>query len=85
MNHCHGNHIEMQAMAEMYNRTFEVYQYSTGKLCHEHARGFDVAILISGNAKYPVVVVVVVMVVEISFRICFVHIQAEVKAWLHCH
>ncbi|CAM9954924.1 unnamed protein product [Lampetra planeri] len=29
MNHCHGNHIEMQAMAEMYNRTFEVYQYST--------------------------------------------------------
>lgn len=29
--HCHGNHIEMQAMCEMYNRTIEVYQYSTGK------------------------------------------------------
>lgn len=28
-NHCHGNHIEMQAMCEMYNRTIEVYQYST--------------------------------------------------------
>ncbi|XP_069785374.1 OTU domain-containing protein 5-A isoform X2 [Narcine bancroftii] len=25
---CHGNHIEMQAMAEMYNRPVEVYQYS---------------------------------------------------------
>uniref|UniRef100_A0A3B4E3F8 ubiquitinyl hydrolase 1 n=1 Tax=Pygocentrus nattereri TaxID=42514 RepID=A0A3B4E3F8_PYGNA len=24
---CHGNHIEMQAMAEMYNRPVEVYQY----------------------------------------------------------
>lgn len=30
-NNCHGNHIEMQAMAEMYNRPVEVYQYSTGK------------------------------------------------------
>ena len=29
-NHCHGNHIAMQAMCEMYNRTIEVYQYSTG-------------------------------------------------------
>jgi len=28
--HTHGNHLEMQAMAEMYNRNFEVYQYSTG-------------------------------------------------------
>lgn len=27
---CHGNHIEMQAMAEMYNRPVEVYQYGTG-------------------------------------------------------
>ncbi|XP_048029247.1 OTU domain-containing protein 5b [Megalobrama amblycephala] len=25
-NNCHGNHIEMQAMAEMYNRPVEVYQ-----------------------------------------------------------
>ncbi|XP_072350528.1 OTU domain-containing protein 5-like [Scyliorhinus torazame] len=28
MSSCHGNHIEMQAMAEMYNRPVEVYQYS---------------------------------------------------------
>ncbi|XP_053435066.1 OTU domain-containing protein 5-like [Nycticebus coucang] len=28
-NDCHGNHIEMQAMAEMYNRPVEVYQYNT--------------------------------------------------------
>ncbi|XP_041129757.1 OTU domain-containing protein 5-A-like isoform X3 [Polyodon spathula] len=26
---CHGNHIEMQAMAEMYNRPVEVYQHGT--------------------------------------------------------
>lgn len=30
-NNCHGNHIEMQAMAEMYNRPVEVYQYGTGE------------------------------------------------------
>lgn len=29
-NNCHGNHIEMQAMAEMYNRPVEVYQYGIG-------------------------------------------------------
>ncbi|XP_038864594.1 OTU domain-containing protein 5-A-like isoform X3 [Salvelinus namaycush] len=28
-NNCHGNHIEMQAMAEMYNRPVEVYQEGT--------------------------------------------------------
>lgn len=32
-NNCHGNHIEMQAMAEMYNRPVEVYQYGTGEHC----------------------------------------------------
>lgn len=32
-NNCHGNHIEMQAMAEMYNRPVEVYQYGTGERC----------------------------------------------------
>eukprot|EP00976_Prorocentrum_cordatum_P076201 1182209-Prorocentrum_minimum.AAC.1 len=26
---CHGNNLEMQAMAEMYNRPIEVYCYST--------------------------------------------------------
>lgn len=30
-NNCHGNHIEMQAMAEMYNRPVEVYQYGNGE------------------------------------------------------
>lgn len=30
-NNCHGNHIEMQAMAEMYNRPVEVYQNGTGE------------------------------------------------------
>ena len=33
-NHCHGNHIEMQAMCEMYNRTIEVYQTSIAQVCH---------------------------------------------------
>lgn len=27
--HTYGNHLEMQAMAELYNRPFEVYQYTT--------------------------------------------------------
>ena len=27
---CHGNHIEMQAMCELFNRPLEVFQYSTG-------------------------------------------------------
>lgn len=31
-NNCHGNHIEMQAMAEMYNRPVEVYQSGVGQL-----------------------------------------------------
>lgn len=26
----HGNHIEMQAMSEMYNRSIQLYCYSTG-------------------------------------------------------
>ena len=28
--HCHGNHIEMQALCELYNRPIEVYQLSIG-------------------------------------------------------
>ena len=28
---CHGNHIEVQALSEMYNRPIEVYQYSLSK------------------------------------------------------
>ena len=27
---CYGNNLEMQAIAEMYNRIIEVYEYSTG-------------------------------------------------------
>lgn len=30
MENCHGNHVEMQAMSEMFNRPIEVYQYSIG-------------------------------------------------------
>lgn len=30
--HSHGNHIEMQALSEMYNRPIEIYQYSTEPL-----------------------------------------------------
>ena len=29
---CYGNNIEMQAIAEIYNRSIEVFQYTTGKL-----------------------------------------------------
>lgn len=28
---CYGNNLEMQAIAEMYNRAIEVFQYSTGE------------------------------------------------------
>ena len=28
---CYGNNIEMQAIAEIYNRSIEVFQYTTGK------------------------------------------------------
>ena len=31
MDTCHGNHIEIIALAEIYNRPIEVYEYSTGK------------------------------------------------------
>ncbi|NXD60504.1 OTU5A protein, partial [Corvus moneduloides] len=38
---CHGNHIEMQAMAEMYNRPVEVYQYGTGAWPRELGGGLE--------------------------------------------
>jgi OTU domain-containing protein 5 len=28
--HVHGNHVEMQAIAEIFSRPIEVYEYSTG-------------------------------------------------------
>jgi len=36
--HSHGNHIEMQALSEMYNRPIEVYQYSTQPINTFHSR-----------------------------------------------
>ena len=30
MDTCHGNHVEMQAMSEIFSRPIEVYQYSIG-------------------------------------------------------
>ena len=30
MDSCHGNHVEMQALSELYNRPIEVYQYGGG-------------------------------------------------------
>ena len=32
MDSCHGNHLEIQAMTELFNRPVEVYQYSLGNL-----------------------------------------------------
>ena len=29
---CHGNHLEIQAMSEMYNRRIEVYSYGPGPM-----------------------------------------------------
>ncbi|XP_015706149.1 OTU domain-containing protein 5, partial [Coturnix japonica] len=40
---CHGNHIEMQAMAEMYNRPVEVYQYGTGMGLGDPIGGYGLA------------------------------------------
>lgn len=37
MDSCHGNHVEMQAICEMFNRPIQVYQYSLGK---SHVRLF---------------------------------------------
>lgn len=31
----HGNHIEMQALSEMYNRPVEVFCYRSGMFTHE--------------------------------------------------
>ena len=35
---CYGNHLEMQAMSEMFNRNIEVYAYSTGTVEPLHVR-----------------------------------------------
>ncbi|XP_063072669.1 OTU domain-containing protein 5-A-like [Engraulis encrasicolus] len=56
----HGNHIEMQAMAEMYNRAVEVYQYSTEPINTFHGiyQNNDEPIRLSyhGNVHYNSVV-----------------------------
>lgn len=36
--HSHGNHLEMQALSEMYNRPIEVYQYSESPINTFHGR-----------------------------------------------
>ncbi|CAO2625828.1 OTU domain-containing protein 5 [Lemmus lemmus] len=41
-NNCHGKHIEMQAMTEMYNSPVEVYQYSIGTSVVEPTNTFHV-------------------------------------------
>ena len=33
MENCHGNHIEMQALSELYNRPIEVYQSGRSERC----------------------------------------------------
>lgn len=35
LDHCHGNHVEMQAICELFNRPIEVYQYSIGWSCSD--------------------------------------------------
>ncbi|XP_051964734.1 OTU domain-containing protein 5-A isoform X1 [Xyrauchen texanus] len=59
-NNCHGNHIEMQAMAEMYNRPVEVYQYGTEPINTFHGihQNNDEPIRVSyhGNIHYNSVV-----------------------------
>ena len=60
--HCHGNHIEMQALSEMYNRTIEVYQYSTGKTngrnctreisCNPDSKNLDFRIFFDNNWNF---------------------------------
>ena len=37
---CHGNHIEMIALSELYNRPIEVYEYSIGKLKKSNSTDF---------------------------------------------
>lgn len=43
----HGNHIEMQAMSEMYNRHIEVFCYSVGALL------FESIIILTENQNNP--------------------------------
>lgn len=33
-NHVHGNHIEIQAISEIFNRPVEIYAYHTGEFIH---------------------------------------------------
>lgn len=36
LEYVHGNHIEMHAMSEMYNRSIQLYCYSTGMCSYSH-------------------------------------------------
>ncbi|XP_033100476.1 OTU domain-containing protein 5-like [Anneissia japonica] len=48
LNDCHGNHVEMQAMSEMYNRNIEVFVYSLEPINTFHG------INVTGNAPIRV-------------------------------
>lgn len=42
-NHVHGNHIEIQAISEIFNRPVEIYAYHTGKFdLKKKKKTFDV-------------------------------------------
>lgn len=40
LEYVHGNHIEMHAMSEMYNRSIQLYCYSTGLYCYSLLQTF---------------------------------------------
>ena len=48
---CYGNNIEMQAVAEMYNRVIEVYEYSTGEGGGGGRGGGKVGVGLGGRRK----------------------------------
>lgn len=48
---CYGNNIEMQAVAEMYNRVIEVYEYSTGEGGGGGRGGGEVGVGLGGRRK----------------------------------
>ncbi|XP_062591563.1 OTU domain-containing protein 5-B-like [Saccostrea cucullata] len=60
MDNCHGNHVEMQAMSEMFNRQIEVYQYSIDPIntfnCPYKTENEPIRISYHGNVHYNSVV-----------------------------
>ncbi|XP_052678620.1 OTU domain-containing protein 5-B-like [Crassostrea angulata] len=60
MENCHGNHVEMQAMSEMFNRPIEVYQYSIDPIntfnCPYKTENEPIRISYHGNVHYNSIV-----------------------------